>query len=96
MKLVRDKIPELYPEHSYRRTRDQEEHILLLRLKLVEEVGELLSAPTKGALIEEITDVRHVLATLAGLSGVRFADLERVGGEKIRNRGAFLDGWVLL
>lgn len=96
MKLVRGKIPALYPEHTYRRVRDREEHVLLLRLKLAEEVGELLSAPDRESLIKEIVDVRHVLTALAGLSGISGSELEDTGRDKTSQRGDFLDGWVLL
>lgn len=96
MKLVRGKIPELYPENTYRRVRDWEEHVLLLRLKLAEEVGELLSAPDRESLIKEIVDVRQVLMTLAGLSGISVPELVDTGLDKISQRGDFLDGWVLL
>lgn len=94
MKLVRDKIPELYPQHAYRKA-DQAEMLLLLRLKLVEEVGEALSAPTQLDLAQELADVMDVVSSLAALSGIGSNQLAGFRNEKRAERGGFVDGWVL-
>lgn len=94
VKLVRDKIPELYPQHTYRRA-DQAEMLLLLRVKLAEEVGEALSASTQQALAEELADVLDVVSSLAALSGIGSSRLADLRGSKQAERGNFMDGWVL-
>lgn len=106
MKLVRDKIPELHasgqltPRADVDRDRQTfrratpDEYRLLLRLKLAEEVGEVLSATNHGQLMVEIGDVIDVLQALqdhegrtAHDSALRLIKLERFGG--------FTEGWVL-
>lgn len=94
MKLVRDKVPRLFPEHSYRRA-DQAEVLLLLRLKLAEEIGEVLSAPTQAALAAELADIMDVVCTLAALSGISSGQLASLRREKREERGDLLEGWVL-
>lgn len=107
MKLVRDNVPEMYKngeleprggdrgDYTFRRVRDQEEHLLLLRLKLAEEVGEVLSAPNREALLSELGDLMGVAHTLAGLSGIGLGELARARLAKSARLGSYLDGWVL-
>lgn len=95
MKLVRDKIPDLYPQHKYRRAEGQAEMLLLLRLKLAEEVGEALSAPNQLELAKELADVMDVVSTLAALSGISADQMAGFRESKRDERGGFIDGWVL-
>jgi predicted house-cleaning noncanonical NTP pyrophosphatase (MazG superfamily) len=95
VKLVRDKIPKQFPGFEYRRA-DQAEMLLLLRLKLAEEVGEVLSAPTQLELAKELADVQDVVSALAALSGISSGRLANIRLEKARERGNFTEGWVLL
>lgn len=107
MKLVRDRIPELYKagqldprdegreEFTFRRPRGQEELLLLLRLKLAEEVGEVLSAPTRKELAAELGDLLDVIDTLAALSGIAHGELGAVRRGKRHRVGNLVDGWVL-
>jgi predicted house-cleaning noncanonical NTP pyrophosphatase (MazG superfamily) len=95
MKLVRDKIPGLYPQHTYRQATSAEGR-LLLRLKLAEEVGELLSAATDEALLEELADVYEVLEALAADRGWSLEGAVRYArNAKRMARGGFTQGWVL-
>lgn len=94
MKLVRDKIPELYPGHTYRRA-EPSERGLLLRLKLAEEQGEVLSAPDRGSLIEELADLYEVLDALAKWQGISWAEIATERSRKGVARGVFKQGWVL-
>lgn len=99
MKLVRDNIPALYErgqlepregdkgDITFRPVRDSTEYQLLLRLKLAEEVGEVLSAPTRETLISELGDLLDVIATLETALDVtlserrsRLAKTARLGG----------------
>lgn len=95
MKLVRDKIPELFPQHSYRRAEGQEEMITLLLAKVMEEAEEVSKAPDQKSRAEEIGDLLDVLDTLAGLSGISVRELMEIRIEKRRERGDFMFGWVL-
>jgi Uncharacterized conserved protein len=89
-KLVRDKIPELYAEGTYRVARP-DEYAALLRDKLVEETGEYLAARDP----EELADVLEVVRALARTHGLDLADLERLRAEKAARRGGFAGGVVL-
>lgn len=104
MKLVRDNVPRMYeagelvnpaPDCTFRPVRDQDELVLLLRLKLAEEVGEVLSAPTHEALRGELGDLMDVASTLAALYGIGAAELDQVRQAKGRRLGGFVAGWVL-
>lgn len=104
MKLVRGHVARMYeagelndpaPNCTFRSVRDQEELILLLRLKLAEEVGEVLSAPDRAQLLSELGDLLDVASTLAAASGIGAAELEAARAAKVRRLGGFLDGWVL-
>jgi predicted house-cleaning noncanonical NTP pyrophosphatase (MazG superfamily) len=107
MKLVRDGVPALYEagqlelregdrgDYTFRRVRDQEELILLLRLKSAEEVGEVLSAPNRDALLSELGDLLTAAHALAALSGIGSGELARARLSKASRLGGYLDGWVL-
>lgn len=95
MKLVRDRIPELFPQHSYHRAEGQAEIVELLRAKVVEEALEVQEAPDRESLAGEIGDLLDVLNTLAALSGIGAGELDEIRREKRRQRGDFLHGWVL-
>jgi predicted house-cleaning noncanonical NTP pyrophosphatase (MazG superfamily) len=95
MKLVRDKIPELYPHYGYRRA-TPDETTLLLRLKLAEETGEALSAPDPESLAKELADVLEVVYEIADQHGVSLHELEILRRAKADAHGRFSEGWVLL
>jgi len=93
-KMVRDRIPELYPQHRYRKATPLERG-LYIRMKLVEEVGEVLSAPDTQSLKEELADVLAVIAALRNEYGWTAADLARMETGKAADRGRFNEGWIL-
>ncbi len=104
MKLVRGYVPRMYeagelvnpaPDCTFRPVRDQEELVLLLRLKLAEGVGEVLSAPDRAQLLSELGDLLDVARTLAAVSGIDGNELANARIAKNRRLGGFLDGWVL-
>lgn len=104
MKLVRDHIARMYaagelskpvPGCTFRPVRDEEELGLLLRLKLAEETGEVLSAPSREALIGELGDLMDVASSLAALSGIGADELAEARRAKNRRLGGFVTGWVL-
>lgn len=105
MKLVRDRIPdlcargELEPRGAVRdmsfRPATAEELDLLLRLKLVEELGEALSAPTPVRRISELYDLRDVIDAYLAYSRAGEAD-EAAHRAKLSRLGGFTEGRVLL
>lgn len=104
IKLVRDNIPALYDkgeleprgergEFTFRKA-EPKEYELLLRLKLAEEVGEVLSAPTRAQLIAELGDLKEVIYALEERLGLTPQDyLDRA--EKCQRLGGFAEGRVL-
>lgn len=107
MKLVRDNIPNLNAagkltprpgsdrsQYSFRPVTGPEEHMLLLKLKLAEEVGEVLSAPTRAEMIAELGDLRDVIYALEERLEIT-DDENRAQDAKYGRLGGFRDGWVL-
>jgi predicted house-cleaning noncanonical NTP pyrophosphatase (MazG superfamily) len=104
MKLVRDLIASKYeagelkdpaPGLAFRRVKDREEHILFLRLKLAEEVGEVLSAHQRADLRVELGDLIEVAYALAELSDISLGQILVARGNKRSRLGGFAEGWVL-
>lgn len=105
MKLVRNKIPALYEagqleprtgdrgEYSFRKATPQE-YALLLRLKLAEEVGEVLSAPDPESFHRELSDLEDVIEALRELEGEP-PSVVADRAAKHRRLGDFSQGWVL-
>jgi predicted house-cleaning noncanonical NTP pyrophosphatase (MazG superfamily) len=104
MKLVRDNIPDLYlrgelePRSTTRgmdfRLATTEELDLLLRLKLVEELGEVLSAPTTERRVSELYDLLDVVRAYMAYSRADEVD-EAAHRAKLSRLGGFTEGWVL-
>ena len=95
MKLVRDRIPELFPDAGKYRQVTPNEADLLLLAKAVEELGEFFQAGTPEEIAEELADVLEVLLELADRAGVTQEQVALARAAKKRNRGGFKDGWVL-
>ena len=77
----------------FERLEDRDEHVRLLRQKLLEEVGEYLADPTLG----ELADVYGVLIALTTVAHDRlYVDLFTQADEKDKARGGFLQGIVMV
>lgn len=67
-KLVRDNIPEIIKSNGgkpkYRYLENDEEFKKALKVKLVEEIDELLNAKTEEEAIEELADIYDVITCL--------------------------------
>lgn len=83
-KLVRDRIPDLFPDSIYRKL-TATEYAEALRNKLTEEVREYLAERTP----EELADVLEVLHALAALHGLTPEKLEQLRAHKAAERGGF-------
>lgn len=108
MKLVRDNIPGMHargelgphPDKPHRerqsfRKATPEEYRLLLRTKLAEEVGEVLSAVFQEHRLEELADVYEVLVSLIHAEGWMLRDVEQQAEKKSQRYGSLCEGWVL-
>lgn len=94
MKLVRDRIPELFPDAGeYGKGRP--EHLdRLLMAKVVEEVAEVFGADSAESLTEEIADVIEALVAFAFHVGVTEEEIDKVRRLKRYQRGGFEEGWI--
>jgi len=90
---MREKIHRVTP--YVRKVESDEELLILLRKKLLEECGELLTAPTPEDALEEMGDVLQVLRLWSHLIGYNFGHVERARQEKWRLKGGFGSGMVL-
>jgi len=96
-KLVRDRIPQIIAEAG-----NQKRYTLLdpsdfadaLRVKLWEEVSELVAADTDSDL-EEFADVYEVLLSLAEVLGHSWSEIVMASKTKRASRGGFASGvWL--
>lgn len=96
MKLVRDKIPELFPDAGMYSKADWAHVDRLLVAKIVEEAAEVFGAPSVESMTEEIADVIEALYAYASRVEVTPEDIDRARRRKRSERGGFEEGWVLL
>lgn len=89
-KLVRDKIPEIMISKGCKpvtKVLNDEEYILELNKKLLEEVNEYLES---GEVLE-IADIMEVLLALLKVKKISYDEFERIRLDKVDKRGAFED-----
>ena len=87
-KLVRDNIPEIMIKNGAKpvtRILSDEEYIIELNKKLLEEVKEYLESEN----IEEIADIEEVLLAILNIKGITRDNLEEIRETKTLKRGAF-------
>lgn len=87
-KLVRDNIPEIMIENGatpVTRILTDEEYLIELNKKLLEEVNEYLESEN----IEEIADIEEVLLAILNIKGITRDNLEEIRKTKVLKRGAF-------
>lgn len=95
MKLVRDRIQELFPENEYRMA-SPSEMIGLLRMKLIEESVEVVRAENPAEFLEELADLMEVAKALRECYGYEAWEVENARLKKKAERGGFVEGWVLM
>jgi len=95
MKLVRDHIPEIIEEDGKwcltRRAHGVDEHIILLREKMIEETDEFILNPS----YEEAADILEVLKTFCHLHNLDFDVVFSVAENKQATHGGFYNGIIL-
>jgi predicted house-cleaning noncanonical NTP pyrophosphatase (MazG superfamily) len=94
MKLVRDNIPEKFPQHVYR-VAVPNELPGLFRLKVAEEAGEVIGARNRDELTEELGDLLEAVGHLAQHYGIDWDDLEYRAATKQERLGGFTQGFVM-
>lgn len=95
MKLVRDKIPELFPENGYAVASADAQHDWLIR-KLVEETAEVMMADDIQGELEELADVLEVVRALVYELGSTMDDVDQLRDLKYRQRGGYAHGKLLV
>ena len=91
-KLWRDKAVAMLAVHgSYVDSKNltDEEFAQELKLKIQEEVDEVIAAKNKAELIEECADVFEVIAAFGSLYGFTLEDVAKVQAKKREERGGF-------
>lgn len=97
-RLVRDKMHNFFPPGqlgSLRPVEDREEHLRLLRQKIIEEAGELALAPSAVAAAIEAPDLIETIFALMLLLGIDEQAVARLRERKWQERGGFTQGVVL-
>lgn len=91
-RLVRDRIPEIITESGGRaeiRVLSQQEYVLALKAKLVEEAEAASHSETPLELALEIGDVLEVVDALARAEGFSRSEIEAYRHERAASRGTF-------
>ena len=92
-KLVRDRIPEIIQgagKTPIIRTLNDEEFVAALKLKLVEETSELITA--EGVDIAgEVADVLEVVSAFCDAVGISQQEIDKARSSKAKARGTFRD-----
>ena len=91
-KLWRDKAAAMLAAHgSYveSKTLTDEEFAEELKLKIQEEVDEVIAAKSKAELIEECADVFEVITAFGSLYGFSLEDIVKAQAKKREGRGGF-------
>jgi len=95
MKLIRDCIPEIIEESGKwcltRAVHGVDEHIILLREKMIEETDEFICDPS----YEEAADMLEVLKTFCYLHNLEFDTVVSVAQNKLETHGGFHNGVIL-
>lgn len=90
-KLIRDKIVEIIKAKGGNfeaKTLSDKNFIQELKLKLIEESKELLSAPSN-RILNELADVLEVLKSIASYFNIPFGEIEKYQKKKRVERGGF-------
>jgi predicted house-cleaning noncanonical NTP pyrophosphatase (MazG superfamily) len=95
MKLIRDHIPEIIEEDGKwcltRRVHDANEHMMLLKEKIIEEAQEFIENPS----YEEAADMLEVIKTFCNLNNLDFDVVISVARNKQETHGGFHNGIIL-
>lgn len=95
-KLIRDRLPDIMRAKGIvvdERILDQEEFVLRLKDKLLEEADEVHECQNVEDLIEELADVLEVIQSIAKATGLSMQQIEHKRLEKLQERGGF-DGKI--
>ena len=98
-KLVRDRIPEIMRSQGSVpevRMLDDAEYKKFLRLKTVEEAGEVNAAKTREQMVKELGDVLEVLEAVMENEGISAEEVQMLKAKRKIERGGFHDRVFLI
>lgn len=93
-KLVRDKMPEIMKSCDIdleMKTLNQEEFLIALKKKLIEEAKEVFEATSKEEQILELADVMEAIDALASQLNISKREIEKKRRKKNIEKGGFLN-----
>lgn len=89
-KLVRDRIPEIiekdHKKPMYRIIEDNDEFLIKLKNKLLEEANEVVLSDNDKELVEELADLFEVIDSILKETGISISKVKEIQKEK---RGSF-------
>jgi len=91
-KLVRDRIPNLLEKKNIKvnlKNLGDEEYLLALKKKLVEEAEEALGSKSKKDLSEELGDIMEVIYSLYDAIGISYEEVDGTRIKKNASKGIF-------
>ena len=91
-KLVRDKIPQILEAQGakvFHRIMDENEYYKYLKLKIIEEANEVLTAKSRNEVIEELSDLIEVIKNIQSLHAIENEELENARIAKKSSNGGF-------
>lgn len=91
-KLVRDRIPEIKEREGERpetRVLDEAEFRKFVRLKLVEEAGEVNAAKTREDVVKELADLWEVIEAVMRTEAVTAVEVAALKEKRRTERGGF-------
>lgn len=97
-RLVRDRALENWvvpgAEHQVRPVHDVDEHRELLTLKLLEEMGEVITSRTRSETLKELADLFAVMQAYASISGIEWGEVMDAVIHRRLESGGFTRGMV--
>ncbi|MFA5075289.1 MAG: nucleoside triphosphate pyrophosphohydrolase [Candidatus Babeliales bacterium] len=99
IKLIRDRIPELYPNSKIKIIKENAEYFDSLKNKLLEEVNEFIEASSQNNdshIVEEIADILEVIDAICKLKKYDTNLVQDVKLKKKQERGGFEKRILLL
>ncbi|MGE8207028.1 nucleoside triphosphate pyrophosphohydrolase [Heyndrickxia sp. NPDC080065] len=91
-KLVRDNIPEIIKSNGKTpkiSTLSDEEYIIELKKKSIEEIQEYIETSNDNDALEELADVLEIIHACAKIHNADFDKVEAIRREKAEHRGGF-------
>lgn len=97
MKLVRDNIPNIATDKSFRKPKEGSDELkTLIAAKILEEATEVFSSKTREEIIEELAYLREIMLKYAEVNGIQWDEVLDAGAEKNKSKGRFDENWILI